>query len=120
MSMQAKKPAKIRNKFALRLMPSVRLGAEKISASEGVSLNQFINVAIAEKVARVEHDRWATNREPVDDAARADALNLLHRGGKLPPAPGDEVPAEYLTWKRRKGAAKASKSSEARARAARG
>ena len=120
MSMQAKKPAKVQNKFALRLMPSVRLGAEKISASEGVSLNQFINVAIAEKVARVEHDRWAVNREPVDDAARADALDLLRRGGRLAPEPGDEVPAEYLDWKRRKGAAKASKSSQARVRAARG
>jgi hypothetical protein len=109
--MPAKKTAKVQNKFALRLMPSVRLGAEKISASEGVSLNQFINVAIAEKVARVEHDRWAANRQPVDDAARADALDLLRRGGKLVPEPGDELPAEYSAWRRRKGAARASKSS---------
>jgi len=120
MSVQVKKPAKAQNKFALRLMPSVRLGAEKISASEGVSLNQFINVAIAEKVARLEHEQWAESRKPVDAAARADALNLLRRGGKLPPAVGDEVPAEYLASKRRKGATKISKIREPRTHAARG
>ena len=38
------------NKFPLRLMPSVRKGAEQFSQREGVSLNQFINVAIAEKI----------------------------------------------------------------------
>jgi predicted HicB family RNase H-like nuclease len=36
------------NKFPLRLMPSVRRGAEDLSQKEGVSLNQFINVAVAE------------------------------------------------------------------------
>ena len=120
MSVLTKKPTKIQNKFALRLMPSVRVGAEKISASEGVSLNQFINVAIAEKVARLEQAQWAANREPVDAAARADALDLLRRGGKLKPAAGDEVPAEYLEWKRKKSAAKVSRTGEARVRVARG
>ena len=38
-------------KFPLRLMPSVRRTAEVFSEKEGVSLNQFINVAVAEKLA---------------------------------------------------------------------
>ncbi len=120
MSVLTKKPTKIQNKFALRLMPSVRLGAEKISASEGVSLNQFINVAIAEKVARLEQAQWAANREPVDAAARADALGLLRRGGKLKPAAGDEIPVEYLEWKRGKRAASITNAGTARVRGARG
>ncbi len=43
----SQKKAKVTvSKFPLRLMPSVRQGAEKLSAREGVSLNQFINVAV--------------------------------------------------------------------------
>jgi predicted HicB family RNase H-like nuclease len=41
-------------KFPLRLMPSVRRTAEEFSEKEGVSLNQFINVAVAEKLAHLE------------------------------------------------------------------
>ena len=48
-------------KFPLRLMPSVRRTAEVFSAKEGVSLNQFINVAVAEKLAHLEHEEWARN-----------------------------------------------------------
>ena len=43
-------------KFPLRLMPSVRRTAEVFSEKEGVSLNQFINVAVAEKLAHLEHE----------------------------------------------------------------
>jgi len=39
------------SKFPLRLMPSLRKGAKTFSQKEGVSLNQFINVAVAEKLA---------------------------------------------------------------------
>ena len=46
------------NKFPLRLMPSVRKVAEQISQREGVSLNQFINVAVAEKLAHLQHEEW--------------------------------------------------------------
>ena len=45
-------------KFPLRLMPSVRRTAEAFSEKEGVSLNQFINVAVAEKLAHLEHEEW--------------------------------------------------------------
>jgi predicted HicB family RNase H-like nuclease len=44
------------NKFPLRLMPSVRRVAEDFSQKEGVSLNQFINVAVAEKLAHLQHE----------------------------------------------------------------
>jgi hypothetical protein len=102
MSVETKKSKPIRNKFALRLMPSVRVGAERVSATEGVSLNQFINVAIAEKVARVENQQWAAARRPFDDAARADALDLLQRSGTMVPEAGDELPAEYVAWRNKR------------------
>ena len=41
------------SKFPLRLMPSVRRVAENYSQKEGVSLNQFINIAVAEKLAHL-------------------------------------------------------------------
>src|SRR5580698_10514895 len=57
-------------KFPLRLMPSVRRTAEVFSEKEGVSLNQFINVAVAEKLAHLEHEEWARNRkQPTNELA---------------------------------------------------
>jgi hypothetical protein len=84
------------NKFPLRLMPSMRKGAEQFSAREGVSLNQFINIAIAEKLAHLEHQEWLNRRRLVTESSLAAALKILDRAGKQPPEPGDELPEEYL------------------------
>ena len=40
--------------FPLRLTPTMRLQIEHLAKREGVSLNQFINLAVAEKVMRME------------------------------------------------------------------
>jgi predicted HicB family RNase H-like nuclease len=45
---------KPRTTFPLRLAASLRERAEKLSALDGVSMNQFINLAVAEKVSRLE------------------------------------------------------------------
>jgi hypothetical protein len=37
--------------YALRLLTSTKAEAEKVAAAEGTTLNQFINVAVAEKLA---------------------------------------------------------------------
>jgi len=82
-------------KFPLRLMPSVRRTAEVFSEKEGVSLNQFINVAVAEKLAHLEHEEWARNRkQPTNDLAFR-AMNLLDKAGSGSPAPGDDLPEGY-------------------------
>jgi hypothetical protein len=120
MNLEGKHLQKGKNTFALRLMSSVRRGAEAISTREGVSLNQFINLAVAEKVARLEHAHWAENRKPVTEADRADALELLRRGGRLAPGAGDEIPAEYLALKRRKAVSKVAGAAGANPRNARG
>src|ERR1700679_807095 len=58
------------SKFPERLMPSGRRTAEVFSEKEGVSLNQFINVAVAEKLAHLEHEEWARNRkQPTNELA---------------------------------------------------
>jgi len=87
-------------KFPLRLMPSVRLTAEVFSRKEGVSLNQFINVAVAEKLAHLEHEEWVRNRVKPTPELTAEALRLLERSSGNPVEPGDELPEGY---KRKRG-----------------
>jgi hypothetical protein len=82
-------------KFPLRLMPSVRRTAEVFSVKEGVSLNQFINVAVAEKLAHLEHEEWVRSRKKPTAKSTARALQLLDKAGQNPPEPGDELPAGY-------------------------
>lgn len=79
--------------IALRLLTSLKTEAERVAKEEGTSLNQFINIAVAEKLAALRTASYFQER-----AARADAVafaRLLARGGNEPPRPGDEIPADY-------------------------
>jgi len=44
--------------FPLRLPISTRRQAIDIAQKEGLSLNQFISLAVAEKITRLEHTSW--------------------------------------------------------------
>jgi hypothetical protein len=59
---------------------------------DGVSLNQFINTALAEKVAALEAEEVFTQRAARADTARV--LDVLRRVGPEPPRPGDELPGD--------------------------
>jgi hypothetical protein len=83
-------------KFPLRLMPSVRQTAETYSAKEGVSLNQFINVAVAEKLARLEHQEWLRRRGNPDQK-KIDRVLKRFREAEGKPEPGDELPSGYVS-----------------------
>ena len=85
------------DRFPLRLMPSVRRNAEVFSDKEGVSLNQFINVAVAEKLAHLEHDEWIQKRKKPSKALGERALQILIRANSPDPEPGDELPAGYTS-----------------------
>ena len=80
-----------KSNFALRLQPSLLDEARKLSEAEGVALNQFINVAVAEKVSALRTESYIAER-----AARADlpkALEVLKRAGRdRAPVKGDEMP----------------------------
>jgi hypothetical protein len=82
-------------RFPLRLMPSVRRDAEVYSQREGVSLNQFINVAVAERLAHLRHEEWVRNRKQLTPELKDWALKLLDRSSKNPVEPGDELPEGY-------------------------
>jgi hypothetical protein len=78
-----------RSNVALRLQPSLLEEARRIAESEGVALNQLINVAVAEKVSALRTDDYFRER-----AARANtgkAKRILKRAGKgKATVPGDE------------------------------
>ena len=76
--------------YALRLQASLKSQAESLAAEEGTTLNQFVNVAVAEKIAALRTIEYLKAR-----AARgnpADALAILEQAGKDErAAEGDEV-----------------------------
>jgi len=93
--MPAKKEKGAMSKFPLRLMPTVRKVAENFSRKEGVSLNQFINVAVAEKLAHLEHEEWLAGRRQVTPALIARGLAALNHPTGMAPAPEDRLPKGY-------------------------
>lgn len=89
-----------KSNFALRLQPSLLNEARKFAEVDGVALNQFINVAVAEKISALRTENHIAAR-----AARADipkALAILERAGVgRAPMKGDAMPAKRR--KRRSG-----------------
>jgi len=79
-----------RSNVALRLQTSLFEEAKRVAESEGVALNQLINVAVAEKISALRTEDYFRER-----ASRADikkAKRTLNRAGRgNPPAPGDEI-----------------------------
>jgi hypothetical protein len=74
---------------ALRLQPSLRAAAERLAAEEGISLNQLINVAVAEKLAAIGTEEFF--RERAKRGKREAFLKFLDEAGDEPPAEGDEL-----------------------------
>jgi hypothetical protein len=79
-----------RSNVALRLLPSLLDEARRVWESEGVALNQFINVAVAEKLSALRTEDYFRERAGRADLAKA--KRILKRAGKgKPPVAGDEV-----------------------------
>lgn len=85
------------SKFPLRLMPSVRRVAENFSQKEGVSLNQFINVAVAEKLAHLQHEEWLAHRPKASAGLIAQAIDILDRPRGHAPEDFDKIPDGYVS-----------------------
>ncbi len=79
-----------KNNFALRLQPSIMERLRQVAEEEQTTLNQYINVAVAEKLAshRTAAEFFA------DRASRANvkkALRILDKLGSEEPQPGDLI-----------------------------
>ncbi|HTP32616.1 MAG TPA: hypothetical protein VMJ75_10610 [Candidatus Acidoferrales bacterium] len=92
-----------KSNVALRLQPSLLEEARKVAQSEGIALNQLINVAVAEKLSVLRTDEYFRQRAAGANIARA--LKILSRTGTgNPPMPGDELaPQKARPVRRRSG-----------------
>ena len=89
--------------YPLRLQPSLMEEARKVAESEGVALNQLINVALAEKLSALRTEEYFQER--IRRADRTETLRILDRSGKgKPPMEGDELPPDLAPDGPRAGA----------------
>jgi hypothetical protein len=75
--------------YPLRLPRSIKAGVEQLSKQDGISINQFVTIAVAEKLAIMQAESYFAER-----AARADMTKfdeLMARSGGTPPVAGDEA-----------------------------
>ena len=71
--------------FPLRLPVSMKAALEKISERDGTSMNQFLVIAVAEKIAAMETERFFAERG--ERADRKAFRRILNRKGGEPPRP---------------------------------
>ena len=80
--------------YPLRLPKSVKEAAERLSKADGTSINQFVAIAVAEKIAALKTAEFFAERRR---RAKPDALDaLLSRTDGEPPREGDELPEGYV------------------------
>lgn len=77
--------------YPLKLPTSVKAAAQRLAKEDGVSLNQWIAVAVAEKVGAVE-TAAAFLRRRAGDARPEDILPFLDGAGDEPPGADDARP----------------------------
>lgn len=83
----------MKSNFPLRLPESIKRAAEALAKEDGVSLNQFVAVAVAEKVSALKTLGYLEERARRADPAAFEAV-LARLGRDEPPLPGDEIAPE--------------------------
>ena len=79
------------SQFALRIPDSLAGYAKELAREDNVSLNQFIVLALAEKVSALKTEAFFLER--AERANTEKALSILDSVRKLPPIAGDELPS---------------------------
>jgi hypothetical protein len=74
--------------YPLKLPTSVKTAATRLAKADGVSLNQFIAAAVAEKIGVIETARELLERR-AGDARPKDLLKYLRKAGREQPAETD-------------------------------
>ena len=78
---------KTQSTYPLRLPRSVKAEVERRARLDGISVNQFVATAVAEKLAAMGTAEFFAERRARADFAAFD--RLLHRHGGEPPGPDD-------------------------------
>ena len=79
--------------YALRLQNSLMKELKHVAKEEGTSVNQLINVAVAEKLAVLRTESYF--KERMSRAQREDFISILEKAGEDVAIEGDELPEEY-------------------------
>jgi hypothetical protein len=79
----------------LRLPRSIKGHVERLAAREGISMNQFIATAVAEKLSVLETAEFFEERLRRADLDLFDQVMSRPRG--VPPRIGDELPEGYVS-----------------------
>lgn len=74
--------------YPLRLPRSLKAGIERVSKRDGTSVNQFVAMAAAEKLATLEAEDFFRSRIESADLAAFD--RIMARAGGAIPREGDE------------------------------
>lgn len=65
---------------------------KQVAQEEGTSINQFINIAVAEKLAVLRTETYF--KERMNRAQREDFIAILEKAGEDIPIEGDELPED--------------------------
>ena len=76
--------------YLLRLPQSLKDSVERLSRQDGTSINQFVAMAVAEKVSALRTARFFEDRKARADFKTFDKIMRRRRG--KPPREGDEMP----------------------------
>lgn len=79
--------------YPLRLPKSVKAEAEALSKADGTSLNQFVAIAVAERIAVLKTAAFFEERRHRSTGKALEAF--LSRTDGEPPREGDELPEGY-------------------------
>ena len=80
-----------RTRYPLHLPDSLKETAARLAKNDGVSLNQWITAAVAQKIGAVETAEELL-RGRAAGAKPGDLTRYLDRVPDAPPEPGDETP----------------------------
>lgn len=76
--------------LSLRLPDSLHKMLKQVAKDDGVSINQFVSLAVAEKLSALTTESYLQERSERGD--RGEFLEILNKVPDVPPAVDDELP----------------------------
>ena len=76
---------------SFKLPPSIKAEAQRLAKADGISLDQWISIAVAQKISAVGTAEDFFKRR-AKGARPGSMLNFLRGAPNVPPIPGDELP----------------------------
>ena len=81
--------------LSIQLPDSIHEHAKRLAQDEGVSVNQLVSSALAEKLSALDAERYL--RERAERGRKVDIDAILAKVPDVPPQPGDELPPGYVS-----------------------